>query len=262
MFIIQDIGILFNIIIIFLMFFNTFIFQAGLVKLLIHRFTGTIVVTGIYFVLSVSFHVWIQNLRWWNMRMYVWTDGLQALFVFQRFAAVLYYYFYKRTILCLGDPRLYEDSEWLRNEFFRNKGKPPPVLSLPSLEVLLLLNSWYYAAYFVAEILLFVYKSLLLPYTPANLTLDLVMLFLYLGVEVIRIFFGSKGNLSQRKVPFTISLVLLGPSTIMAIYYMLLQTYVLRLEVTINAILLVFYVFELLLYSVGLISFSRAIIID
>ncbi|XP_038663533.1 transmembrane protein 216-like isoform X1 [Scyliorhinus canicula] len=142
------------------------------------------------------------------------------------------------------------------------RGKPPPVLSLPSLEVLLLLNSWYYAAYFVAEILLFVYKSLLLPYTPANLTLDLVMLFLYLGVEVIRIFFGSKGNLSQRKVPLTISLMLLGPSTIMAIYYMLLQTYVLRLEVTINAILLVFYVFELLLYSVGLISFSRAIITD
>ncbi|XP_072448201.1 transmembrane protein 138 isoform X1 [Chiloscyllium punctatum] len=119
MFIIQDIGILFNIIIIFLMFFNTFIFQAGLVKLLIHRFTGTIVVTGIYFVLSVSFHVWIQNLRWFNMRGYVWTNGLQALFVFHRLASVLYYYFYKRTTLCLGDPRLYEDSEWLRNEFFR-----------------------------------------------------------------------------------------------------------------------------------------------
>ncbi|XP_062918149.1 transmembrane protein 216-like isoform X2 [Mobula hypostoma] len=88
------------------------------------------------------------------------------------------------------------------------------------------------------------------------------MLFLYLGVEVIRIFFGSKGNLSQRKVPLTISLVLLGPSTIMAIYYMLLQTYVLRLEVTINAILLVFYIFELVLYCVGLMSFSSAIIAD
>ncbi|XP_048401178.1 transmembrane protein 138 isoform X2 [Stegostoma tigrinum] len=116
---IQDVGILFNVIVIFLMFFNTFIFQAGLVKLLIHRFTGTIVVSGIYFILSVSFHVWIQNLRWWNMRGYVWTKGLQALFVFQRLASVLYYYFYKRTTLCLGDPRLYEDSEWLRNEFFR-----------------------------------------------------------------------------------------------------------------------------------------------
>uniref|UniRef100_UPI00398E385A transmembrane protein 138 n=1 Tax=Pristiophorus japonicus TaxID=55135 RepID=UPI00398E385A len=118
-FIIQDIGILFNIIIIFLMFFNTFIFQAGLVNLLIHKFTGTILVAGIYFLLSISFHVWIQNLRWGNMHKHVWTNGLQALFVFQRFAAVLYYYFYKRTTLCLGDPRLYEDSEWLRNEFFR-----------------------------------------------------------------------------------------------------------------------------------------------
>ncbi|XP_048401167.1 transmembrane protein 216-like isoform X3 [Stegostoma tigrinum] len=135
-------------------------------------------------------------------------------------------------------------------------------LSLTPLEVLLFLNTWYYAVYFVAEILLFIYKSQLLPYTSANLTLDLVMLFLYLGVEIMRIFFGSKGNLCQRKVPLTISLLLVGPSTIMAVYYMLLQTYVLKLEVTINAILLVFYVFELVLYIVGLISFSSVIVSD
>ncbi|XP_032894985.1 transmembrane protein 216 [Amblyraja radiata] len=142
------------------------------------------------------------------------------------------------------------------------RGKPPPVLSLAPLEILLLLNSWYFAAYFVAEILFFIYKSLVLPYASANLALDLVMLFLYLGVEIIRIFFGSKGNLSQRKVPLTISLVLLGPSTIMAIYYLIIQTYVLRLELTINAILLVFYVFELVLYIVGLMSFSSIIAAD
>ncbi|XP_078270911.1 transmembrane protein 216-like isoform X2 [Rhinoraja longicauda] len=88
------------------------------------------------------------------------------------------------------------------------------------------------------------------------------MLFLYLGVEIIRIFFGSKGNLSQRKVPLTISLVLLGPSTIMAIYYLIMQTYVLRLELIINAILLVFYVLELVLYIVGLMSFSSIITAD
>ncbi|XP_067849594.1 transmembrane protein 216-like [Heptranchias perlo] len=140
------------------------------------------------------------------------------------------------------------------------RGTPPPILSLTPLEILLLLNSWYFALYFVAEILLFIYKSLLLPYTSANLALDLVMLFLYLGVEIIRIFFGSKGNLSQRKVPLTISLGLLAPSTIMAVYYLLLQTYVLRLEVIINAILLVFYAFELILCIVGLICFSSIII--
>lgn len=57
---IQDIAILFNIIIIFLMFFNTFVFQAGLVSLLFHKFKGTIILTAVYFALSISFHVWVM----------------------------------------------------------------------------------------------------------------------------------------------------------------------------------------------------------
>ncbi|XP_030416741.1 transmembrane protein 138 [Gopherus evgoodei] len=117
LFIIQDIAILFNIIIIFLMFFNTFVFQAGLVNLLFHKFKGTIVLSAAYLVLSIAFHIWVMNLRWKNSTRFVWTDGLQALFVFQRLAAVLYCYFYKRTALHLGDPRFYQDSLWLRKEF-------------------------------------------------------------------------------------------------------------------------------------------------
>ncbi|KAG2462708.1 SGPL1 lyase, partial [Polypterus senegalus] len=116
---IQDIAILFNVIIILLMFFNTFVFQVGLVSLLLHRFKGTIIVSVLYLGLSISFHVWVMNLRWLNSNSFVWTDGLQALFVFQRLAAVLYYYFYKRTAECLGDTRLYEDSAWLRSAFSR-----------------------------------------------------------------------------------------------------------------------------------------------
>ncbi|XP_063526939.1 transmembrane protein 138 isoform X3 [Pongo pygmaeus] len=84
LFIIQDIAVLFNIIIIFLMFFNTFVFQAGLVNLLFHKFKGTIILTAVYFALSISLHVWIMNLRWKNSNSFIWTDGLQTLFVFQR----------------------------------------------------------------------------------------------------------------------------------------------------------------------------------
>ncbi|XP_029412146.1 transmembrane protein 138 isoform X2 [Nannospalax galili] len=119
LFIIQDIAILFNIIIIFLMFFNTFIFQAGLVNLLFRKFKGTIILIAVYFALSISLHVWIMNLRWKNSNSFVWTDGLQTLFVFQRLVAVLYCYFYKRTAMRLGDPRLYQDSLWLRKEFMQ-----------------------------------------------------------------------------------------------------------------------------------------------
>uniref|UniRef100_G1Q236 Transmembrane protein 138 n=1 Tax=Myotis lucifugus TaxID=59463 RepID=G1Q236_MYOLU len=84
LFIIQDIAILFNIIIIFLMFFNTFVFQAGLVSLLFHKFKGTIVLTAVYFALSIALHVWVMNLRWKDSNRFVWTEGLQTLFVSQR----------------------------------------------------------------------------------------------------------------------------------------------------------------------------------
>ncbi|XP_047373061.1 transmembrane protein 138 isoform X1 [Sciurus carolinensis] len=94
-------------------------FEAGLVNLLFHKFKGTIILTAVYFALSISFHVWVMNLRWKNSNSFVWTDGLQTLFVFQRLAAVLYYYFYKRTAMRLGDPRFYQDSLWLRKEFMQ-----------------------------------------------------------------------------------------------------------------------------------------------
>uniref|UniRef100_A0A8B9Z3C4 Transmembrane protein 216 n=1 Tax=Buteo japonicus TaxID=224669 RepID=A0A8B9Z3C4_9AVES len=83
------------------------------------------------------------------------------------------------------------------------------------------------------------------------------MLFLYLGTEATRIFFGSKGNLCQRKVPLSISLALTVPAAVMAAYYLLLQTYALRLEAILNAILLLFYAVELLLGVLTLVSFSR-----
>ena len=36
-------------------------------------------------------------------------------------AAVLYYYFYKRSSLKLGDPRFYQESDWIRKEFEKRR---------------------------------------------------------------------------------------------------------------------------------------------
>uniref|UniRef100_A0A8C5T8E2 Transmembrane protein 216 n=1 Tax=Malurus cyaneus samueli TaxID=2593467 RepID=A0A8C5T8E2_9PASS len=113
--------------------------------------------------------------------------------------------------------------------------------------VLLFLNGWYSATYFLLEAFVFVYKVLLLPYPVSNLVLDVVLLLLYLGIEATRIFFGSKGNLCQRKVPLSLSLALTVPAAVLAVYYLLLQTYSLRLEAFLSAILLLFYGLELLL---------------
>ncbi|XP_066556471.1 transmembrane protein 138 isoform X2 [Amia ocellicauda] len=101
------------------MLFNTFVFQVGLLSLLLQRCYPLLLSAALYLPLSIALHCWILNLRWLDSNRFVWTDGLQALFVFQRLGAVLYYYLYKRMAEFLGDPRLYEDSVWLRNAFAR-----------------------------------------------------------------------------------------------------------------------------------------------
>uniref|UniRef100_A0A8C6T899 Transmembrane protein 138 n=1 Tax=Neogobius melanostomus TaxID=47308 RepID=A0A8C6T899_9GOBI len=114
LFIVQDTSILLNLIIILLMLFNTFVFQVGLVSVLMERFRALLMLSVLYLTFSIMLHCWLMNLRWFNTNTYIWTDGLHVLFMLHRTASVLYYYFYKRTAECLGDPRLYEDSPWLQ----------------------------------------------------------------------------------------------------------------------------------------------------
>ncbi|XP_013411319.1 transmembrane protein 138 [Lingula anatina] len=120
-YVIQDVCIVFAVIVVFLLFFNTYIFQAGLVGLLVNKFKNTIIVTFIYFVLCLALHIWGMTLRWEDPNAYIWSSGFIALYVLQRVGAVFYYYFYKRTALRLGDPRFYQDSEWIRREFEKRR---------------------------------------------------------------------------------------------------------------------------------------------
>lgn len=122
LFVIQDVCIIFAVIVVFLLFFNTFIFQAGLVNILINKFKMVIGVTFLYFGLNVGLHIWEMTQRWDAPNTYIWdTPGFLPLFVVQRTGAVFYYYFYKRTALKLGDPRFYQDSVWIRKEFEKRR---------------------------------------------------------------------------------------------------------------------------------------------
>ncbi|XP_012672684.2 transmembrane protein 138-like [Clupea harengus] len=121
LFIIQDISLLFNQFIFLLMLFNTYVFQVGLMSLLLERFRALIMLSMLYLLFSISLHCWMMSLRWMKSDHFVWTNGLLVLFTLQRTAAVLYYYLYKRTAECLGDPRLYKDSPWLREAFERSR---------------------------------------------------------------------------------------------------------------------------------------------
>ncbi|XP_068182113.1 transmembrane protein 216-like isoform X4 [Antennarius striatus] len=132
-----------------------------------------------------------------------------------------------------------------------------PRRSSVALQVLLLLNSVYFAAFYLAEILMFLYKGILLPYPSHTLVLDVVLLLLFLGLETLRIFYGWRGNLCERSLASCVSLFLLGACASLAVYYLLLQTFVLRLEVVLSAVLLCFYSLEFLLGGFSVLAFSR-----
>ncbi|XP_068182112.1 transmembrane protein 216-like isoform X3 [Antennarius striatus] len=133
-----------------------------------------------------------------------------------------------------------------------------PRRSSVALQVLLLLNSVYFAAFYLAEILMFLYKGILLPYPSHTLVLDVVLLLLFLGLETLRIFYGWRGNLCERSLASCVSLFLLGACASLAVYYLLLQTFVLRLEVVLSAVLLCFYSLEFLLGGFSVLAFSRS----
>ncbi|KAM4555136.1 transmembrane protein 216 [Odontesthes bonariensis] len=133
-----------------------------------------------------------------------------------------------------------------------------PILSSTPLQVLLYLNSWYFAAFYLAEVFMFIYKGILLPYPSDNLVLDVVLLLLFLALETLRIHYGWKGNLCERTLSSCVSLFILFPCAVLAVYYLLLQTFVLRLEFVLCAVLLCFYSLEFLLGLLSVFTFSRS----
>ncbi|KAK2154934.1 hypothetical protein LSH36_253g02073 [Paralvinella palmiformis] len=103
-------------------------------------------------------------------------------------------------------------------------------------------------------------EGLILPYASGILAAEIILLFLLLGLEVLRIFFGRKGNLTERVISVVVSLVLTIPSVFGSIYILIWQTYVLRAEVILVAIELTFLALELIFAIVSIITFARIIV--
>ena len=113
--VLQDLALISSLVLLLLAFFNTIIFKAGLISLLFHKFSTTILISVVYLVFTVVFQIWFVSVRWRHTDEYTWTQLLQAVYVLHKLVAVVYYYMYKRAALRLGDSQYYEDSPLLRS---------------------------------------------------------------------------------------------------------------------------------------------------
>ncbi|XP_051476510.1 transmembrane protein 80 isoform X2 [Apus apus] len=135
------------------------------------------------------------------------------------------------------------------------RGRTPSVLSSVPLQMLFYINGVYYIFYFLATLAMIVYKSQVFSYPDDFLAPDLVLLFLMAILEVLQLYLGSKGNLTEEEAPLGLSVAITVGSVLLSVYFLVWQTYVLRADVIINALLLFAHALEAALKVVAIAAF-------
>ncbi|KAM8814404.1 LOW QUALITY PROTEIN: transmembrane protein 80 [Rhynchonycteris naso] len=137
----------------------------------------------------------------------------------------------------------------------RGLGKMAVLSSVP-LQILLCLSGTYYTLYFLATLLMILYKSQVFTYPQNHLVLDLTLLFLMGILEATRLYFGTKGNLMELEAPLAASLVLTVAGALLSIYFLLWQTLVLQADSILSATLLTLHGLEAILQVVAIAAFT------
>ncbi|KAL0832428.1 hypothetical protein ABMA28_000663 [Loxostege sticticalis] len=114
-FIFQDLFLILSITTMLMTLFSTYLFQAGLVEVLVRKFRAAGGVCAAYVVACVALHTaWL--LEKWNEHDSISTPMLIFLFTVQRLLSPWYYFFSKRAALRVADPRFYEDIDWINRQ--------------------------------------------------------------------------------------------------------------------------------------------------
>ena len=135
---------------------------------------------------------------------------------------------------------------------------PQPIRSNLTLQILFFCNIFAVIAIFLIEVLIYIYKGVNLPYPPNTLLAEVLLLLFFPVLEGVRLYFGMKGNLTRRIPALTVALLFAIPAFLISIYFMIWQTYILRLEFILAIIHVVFVSLELIFSVVALISFARS----
>uniref|UniRef100_A0A3Q3BDY7 Transmembrane protein 80 n=2 Tax=Kryptolebias marmoratus TaxID=37003 RepID=A0A3Q3BDY7_KRYMA len=109
------------------------------------------------------------------------------------------------------------------------------------LQLLLNLTSAYFVFYFLFTLGLIIRKSLTLSYPVDALTCDVALLFLLAALQFLHFFWGAKGNLTESESYILCNLIVTAPTVVLTVYFLVWQTYVMRMDVIISSILVAVY---------------------
>ncbi|CAI2382782.1 unnamed protein product [Moneuplotes crassus] len=143
----------------------------------------------------------------------------------------------------------------------KNQQKKPKPLDKPrsslALQILLYFDYFFSIFYGIVTLVLLIYKSFELIYPSSVFELEVTFLILFWIWQLIKIFLGSKGNKTETNLTTLFFVILTIPSIFGFCFYMLLQTYVLVIEIILNAIGIFFCVLELIIGFVQFFIFRK-----
>lgn len=123
----------------------------------------------------------------------------------------------------------------------------------PSLlhELACRLHGWLATLLVLATAALLLWKQSVMPYPPINLVCELALSLLLGLVEALRLNLARRGNLTASSVCALVAIALAVPSSLAALYFLLWQTYVLRIEAVIYSLHMALVSAEMLGGAVG-----------
>ncbi|XP_018015789.1 transmembrane protein 138 [Hyalella azteca] len=107
-YIIQDVCLIFSIILISVATFSTSLLKMGLLKEAVRRVRWSALGMLSYLALSIGFHTVSLQQQWHEGDTYVWSDPMLAFFSIQRIAGGIHYYLFKRALFRLSDDKFYQ----------------------------------------------------------------------------------------------------------------------------------------------------------
>ena len=130
--------------------------------------------------------------------------------------------------------------------------------SSTALHILLHVNIIYTIFWFTLEILLFIFKYYHLSYAANAFGIEISLVFMVCFNDFLRHFFGIKGNLMLNNTLLVIFIVYGLFCAVGYVFFLILQSYVQRIEILLSGIGLALIAIEILLSIITLIRNSRA----
>ncbi|CAL2031378.1 unnamed protein product [Caenorhabditis brenneri] len=120
-FILQDTLLIMLSLVLFVSFTATFVFQLGLIHIVMLQFLPTVIVSIFYTFVSIGYHYASLSSTWDDQSINIFMRApLLTFFIFHKVISCIFYSYYKRTALQISDPKYNSDSTWLRELFIKH----------------------------------------------------------------------------------------------------------------------------------------------